>query len=538
MKNSANQTTFFSNPNALVAIVIVAIVAIAAVVISLFQRIYPESTDSQPQAQVVQSNTCTLDVTIGTTSFNCLKRVFQDEFDNTPGFYNLRQILQTVRAGENIVWAIDVTNTGTAPITLSLSDVLTGNNLQYVEFLDSNCGANAYNASTRTLTCSGLALAGNSGQSRVIFRVRVLDTAPLGTVLTNVSTIANGSQTATCQVAVTVDTASEQKQCNEACETDKECDGDANQQCVDTGNGFFCRNVSCSSEADCICTGPTPTPSNSPTPTPTWTPTATPSNTPTPTPTPSNTPTPTPGTGGNTPTPTPTATPSNTPTPTPTPSGTPRPVTDLELQKTVNNTTPTVGQEVTFTIQVTNKGPNTATGVSVRDVIPSTLTYLSSTATRGSYNNSTNIWTIGTVGVNETLYLYITVRVNTATTTTNIAEVYSNELPDVDSTPNNNQTGEDDQDDVTLNSSTPKVSCGQSCTYNSDCADSSHICFGSPSVCRLASNPNSSTCAVASSSPTPIPQLPKAGGTGSTFVIVATAITILVLAALGLLLLL
>lgn len=196
-----------------------------------------------------------------------------------------------------------------------------------------------------------------------------------------------------------------------------------------------------------------------------------------------------------------------------------------------------MGQDVTFTIQVTNKGPNNATGVAVRDVLPTGVSYLSSTATRGSYSNSTNIWTIGNLNVNETVYLYITVRVNSAASITNIAEVYSNDLPDVDSTPNNNVTGEDDQDDVTLNSTTPKVACNQSCTYNSDCADASHICYGSPSTCRLASNPDSASCLAPTSSPTPVPQLPKAGGTGSSGLFIVVGIVVLLLGALAVLLL-
>ncbi len=526
------------------------------------------SQDLREQAQVVESGTCSLDITIGTPpDVNCVKKTYQDEFDNVPGTYYLRRVLQTAKAGDTIVWAIDVTNTGSTPVTISLTDVLSPNNLNYVTFVDSNCGPNAYNTSNRTLTCALSDLVASSGQARVVFRVRIADNTPVGTVITNSASIAGGDVSNSCSVDLTIDEESGQKICNEACESDKECDDAQNQRCVDTGAGFFCRNVSCSSEADCICTASTPTPN----------PTSTPSNSPTPTPVPTNTPTPTPGTGGNTPTPIPTSTPSpiptstpistatptpvstptpgatptnsptptpgtggNTPTPTPTSSPTPR--ADLELQKTVSTTTPTVGQNITFTIQVTNKGPNTTENVTVKDVLPSSLTFVSANATKGSYNSSNGIWTIGTLSLNETVYLYITARVDSAASITNIAEVVTSTLPDPDSTPGNNVTGEDDQDDVTLNSTKVLAQCEQTCTYNSDCADSNHICFntGSKTVCRLASNPTSSTCVGATSTPAPTnqPQLPAAGGTGSTFVIVATAITILVLAALGLLLLL
>ena len=77
----------------------------------------------------------------------------------------------------------------------------------------------------------------------------------------------------------------------------------------------------------------------------------------------------------------------------------------LVISKTANPPILTVGKPVTFTIKVTNNGPDTATGVFVNDKLPSGLTYQSSTATVGSYNNG--VWIIGnmTVGTSETLNL-------------------------------------------------------------------------------------------------------------------------------------
>jgi uncharacterized repeat protein (TIGR01451 family) len=53
---------------------------------------------------------------------------------------------------------------------------------------------------------------------------------------------------------------------------------------------------------------------------------------------------------------------------------TPMPVADLELSKDVNILTPTVGSQVVFTIVVTNTGPGDATGVTVKDLLPSGYT--------------------------------------------------------------------------------------------------------------------------------------------------------------------
>ncbi len=54
---------------------------------------------------------------------------------------------------------------------------------------------------------------------------------------------------------------------------------------------------------------------------------------------------------------------------------------DLELTKTVNNTTPNLGQSVNFTITVKNRdsgpGDRSAHNVIVNDQLPSNLTYVS-----------------------------------------------------------------------------------------------------------------------------------------------------------------
>ena len=43
---------------------------------------------------------------------------------------------------------------------------------------------------------------------------------------------------------------------------------------------------------------------------------------------------------------------------------------DLNLTKVVNDASPRVGDILTFTIKVTNEGPNNATGVQVKDDVP------------------------------------------------------------------------------------------------------------------------------------------------------------------------
>jgi len=68
------------------------------------------------------------------------------------------------------------------------------------------------------------------------------------------------------------------------------------------------------------------------------------------------------------------------------------PQADLEVVKTVDDASPAEGESVTFTIELENRGPDDATRVRVEDRLPAGLTYVSSTATHGSYNPSTGVW--------------------------------------------------------------------------------------------------------------------------------------------------
>jgi uncharacterized repeat protein (TIGR01451 family)/gliding motility-associated-like protein len=85
---------------------------------------------------------------------------------------------------------------------------------------------------------------------------------------------------------------------------------------------------------------------------------------------------------------------------------------DLSILKTVDNSTPYVGDDVTFTITVTNLGPNAATNADVTDLLPNGYTYVSHTVSSGSYDDVTGLWTIGTVTFPGSEVLTITATVN------------------------------------------------------------------------------------------------------------------------------
>ncbi len=109
-------------------------------------------------------------------------------------------------------------------------------------------------------------------------------------------------------------------------------------------------------------------------------------------------------------------------------------VAGIELTKTVDDSTPAaIGDQVTYTITLTNNGPDAATGTAVTDQLPAGLTYVSSSATAGAYNAATGAWTLGTVanGVTETLTITATVDVttqitNTATATSDLTDPTAN----------------------------------------------------------------------------------------------------------------
>ncbi len=116
---------------------------------------------------------------------------------------------------------------------------------------------------------------------------------------------------------------------------------------------------------------------------------------------------------------------------------------DLSLTKSANDTTPNIGQNVTFTIKISNAGPNSAASVQVKDLLPAGLQFVSSTVTQGSYVSVTGIWTVGSVATGiDVATMTITATVLTSGAKINNAEVTASGTTDPDSTPNDG-TGDD-----------------------------------------------------------------------------------------------
>ncbi|WP_317169958.1 Ig-like domain-containing protein [Pedobacter sp. SG918] len=94
--------------------------------------------------------------------------------------------------------------------------------------------------------------------------------------------------------------------------------------------------------------------------------------------------------------------------------------TDLYVTNTVANAFLKVGQNAVFTITAGNNGPSDATGVSVADLLPVGYQFVSASATQGTYNQSTGVWTVGNLnsGANSVLTITATVKLGTDYNTT------------------------------------------------------------------------------------------------------------------------
>ena len=89
----------------------------------------------------------------------------------------------------------------------------------------------------------------------------------------------------------------------------------------------------------------------------------------------------------------------------------------------MSNTTPNVGDIITWTITLNNAGPDTATNVTVQDQIPAGFAFLSATPSQGTYTNSNGLWTVGTVDTATPRTLQIVAQDTAANPTVNTATI-------------------------------------------------------------------------------------------------------------------
>ena len=109
------------------------------------------------------------------------------------------------------------------------------------------------------------------------------------------------------------------------------------------------------------------------------------------------------------------------------------PQADLTLTKTVDDASPNVGQDVTYTLTLTNNGPDAATAVNVTDVLPAGLTFVSAAPSAGTF--AAGVWSLASVPSGATRSLDIVATVTAQGPIVNNAEVTASGTLDPTSTP-------------------------------------------------------------------------------------------------------
>ena len=96
----------------------------------------------------------------------------------------------------------------------------------------------------------------------------------------------------------------------------------------------------------------------------------------------------------------------------------------------MSDATPNVGDQITFTVTLSNQGADTATGVQVTDLLPAGVSFVSANPSQGTYSNVSGVWTVGTVspGVPQTLSITATVVSPAAQTNTGDSSVHADQF--------------------------------------------------------------------------------------------------------------
>lgn len=83
------------------------------------------------------------------------------------------------------------------------------------------------------------------------------------------------------------------------------------------------------------------------------------------------------------------------------------------------------GKNITFTVTATNNGPNTTSGLKLKDLLPTGLTFVSSTTSSGSFVSSTGIWTPSNLANGGSAVLTLTVKPNSSGSYKNCAYLFA-----------------------------------------------------------------------------------------------------------------
>ncbi|RYD92363.1 MAG: DUF11 domain-containing protein, partial [Sphingobacteriales bacterium] len=112
---------------------------------------------------------------------------------------------------------------------------------------------------------------------------------------------------------------------------------------------------------------------------------------------------------------------------------------DITITKTVDNTSPSIGEVVIFTITVTNEGQSEFTGVLVSEQLPNGFGYIQVQSSNGTFNPITGMWTIPVLAPGESATMQLWAEVVLGVNYTNMATIITSEPVDSDTGNNTSQ---------------------------------------------------------------------------------------------------
>ncbi|MEZ4886482.1 MAG: T9SS type A sorting domain-containing protein [Chitinophagales bacterium] len=123
---------------------------------------------------------------------------------------------------------------------------------------------------------------------------------------------------------------------------------------------------------------------------------------------------------------------------------------DLELAYTADATSYSVFTNALFTLTLTNKGIDNATGITVYAPFSNGLAFTSATVSQGEYSEWSSIWNVSNLASGQSVTLELSLFVLDVSGDIRLfAQVQSANETDIDSTPNNNTTQTPAEDDET-----------------------------------------------------------------------------------------
>uniref|UniRef100_UPI002610507A DUF11 domain-containing protein n=1 Tax=uncultured Tenacibaculum sp. TaxID=174713 RepID=UPI002610507A len=130
---------------------------------------------------------------------------------------------------------------------------------------------------------------------------------------------------------------------------------------------------------------------------------------------------------------------------------------NLSLAKSASVSNPNVGDVVTYTVTVSNAGPNDATGVTVEDIVPNGLQIVNAgTATQTGNVLTWSGLTVANGGTTVVTYTAEVLAPGTGVSYDNVAEITAADQFDPNSAPDNDD-GDQSEDDEVLESITPQT---------------------------------------------------------------------------------